>query len=45
MAYDFLMNQRGDPVVLKTVIGGLRELGLKNEARALALEAALASGL
>lgn len=36
---------RGDPVVLKTVIDGLRELGLKNEARALALEAALASGL
>jgi len=33
------------PVVLKQVIGGLRAIGLEREARALALEAAVAAGL
>jgi hypothetical protein len=36
---------RGDPQVLRAVVGDLRAVGLKAEARALAVEAALAAGL
>ena len=35
----------GEPIVLSRAIGGLKAVGLDGEARALALEAALAAGI